>query len=135
MRDYNYILFDLDGTLTEPKEGITKSVAYALKYYGIQVDDLDTLCPFIGPPLKDSFMKYYGFDDAKAEEAVEKYREYFRPYGVYENELYEGIPELLEDLKKRGMKFVGTTIIYSYLESIGIINNHIHECFRYEELK
>ena len=60
MRDYKYILFDLDGTLTDPKEGITKSVAYALKHFGIDVEDLDTLCKFIGPPLKDSFMQYYG---------------------------------------------------------------------------
>lgn len=101
MKEYQYILFDLDGTLTEPKEGITKSVAYALEYYGIHVEDLDTLCPFIGPPLKESFMKFYGFDEEKAEEAVEKYREYFRPYGVYENELYEGVPELLQVLKEQ----------------------------------
>ncbi len=109
MKEYQYILFDLDGTLTEPKVGITKSVAYALGYYGIHVEDLDTLCPFIGPPLKDSFMKFYGFDDEKAEEAVEKYREYFRPYGVYENEMYEGIPELLEMLKQKGKRIVLAT--------------------------
>lgn len=109
MNEYKYILFDLDGTLTEPKEGITKSVAYALKYYGIHVEDLDILCPFIGPPLKESFMKFYGFDDAKAEEAVEKYREYFRPYGVYENEMYEGIPELLQMLKEQGKQIILAT--------------------------
>lgn len=60
MKNKDYLLFDLDGTLTDPKEGITKAVQYALKHYGIQVDDLDSLCPFIGPPLKDSFQKYYG---------------------------------------------------------------------------
>lgn len=109
MKDYQYILFDLDGTLTEPKEGITKSVAYALEYYGIHVEDLDTLCPFIGPPLKESFMKFYGFDDAKAEEAVEKYREYFRPCGVYENELYPGVIALLEGLKEQGKVLVLAT--------------------------
>ena len=106
MKQYQYIFFDLDGTLTEPKVGITKSVAYALEYYGIHVEDLDTLCAFIGPPLKESFMKYYGFDDAKAEEAVEKYREYFRPYGIYENEMYEGVDNLLKNLKE-----CGTTIV------------------------
>lgn len=109
MKQYQYIFFDLDGTLTEPKVGITKSVAYALKYYGIHVEDLDTLCPFIGPPLKDSFMKYYGFDDAKAEEAVEKYREYFRPYGIYENEMYEGVDNLLKQLKECGKTIVLAT--------------------------
>ena len=109
MKQYQYIFFDLDGTLTEPKVGITKSVAYALKYYGIHVEDLDTLCPFIGPPLKDSFMKYYGFNDAKAEEAVEKYREYFRPYGIYENEMYEGVDDLLTQLKECGKTIVLAT--------------------------
>lgn len=109
MKQYQYIFFDLDGTLTEPKVGITKSVAYALEYYGIHVEDLDTLCPFIGPPLKDSFMKYYGFDDAKAEEAVEKYREYFRPYGIYENEMYEGVDNLLKQLKECGKTIVLAT--------------------------
>ena len=55
------ILFDLDGTLTDPKEGITKSVQHALQAYGIDEPDLDKLCPFIGPPLSDSFKEYYGF--------------------------------------------------------------------------
>ena len=109
MKKYQYFLFDLDGTLTEPKVGITKSVAYALAYYGIHVEDLDSLCPFIGPPLKESFMKYYGFDDAKAEEAVEKYREYFRPHGVYENEVYAGAPEMLKELHTMGKTLVLAT--------------------------
>ena len=65
MNRKDYILFDLDGTLTDPKEGITKSVQYALKHFGIQEDDLDSLTPFIGPPLKDSYQKYYGFSDKK----------------------------------------------------------------------
>lgn len=109
MKNYQYILFDLDGTLTDPKEGITKSIAYALAYYGIAVEDLDTLCKFIGPPLKDSFMKYYGFDDAKAEEAVEKYREYFKPYGVYENKVYDGVEKLLKKLTDCGKTMVLAT--------------------------
>lgn len=109
MKSYKYILFDLDGTLTDPKEGITKSVAYALESYGIHVEDLDSLCKFIGPPLKDSFVKYYGFEDAKAEEAVEKYREYFKPYGVYENKVYEGVDNLLIKLKEGGKVVVLAT--------------------------
>ena len=129
MKDYKYILFDLDGTLTEPKEGITKSVAYALKYYGIHVEDLDTLCPFIGPPLKESFMKFYGFDDAKAEEAVEKYREYFRPHGVYENEMYEGIPELLQMLKKQGKVIVLATSKPTVFANIILEHFHLKSYF------
>lgn len=109
MKEYTYILFDLDGTLTEPKVGITKSVAYALESFGIPAPDLDELCVFIGPPLKDSFMKYYGFDDEKAELAVERYREYFRPYGVYENEVYEGVPEMLKALCDQGKTLVLAT--------------------------
>lgn len=97
-----YLLFDLDGTLTDPKEGITNSVAYALEYYGIHVEDKDTLIPFIGPPLADSFMKFYGFSSEQALEAVEKYREYFRDRGIFENGVYEGILPLLKKLKEAG---------------------------------
>ena len=66
---WRYIFFDLDGTLTDPMLGITRSVQYALRHFGIEVTDLSTLCPFIGPPLKDSFREFYGMDDARAEEA------------------------------------------------------------------
>lgn len=99
---YKNILFDLDGTLTNPKEGITNSVAYALNHYGIEVKNRDELIPFIGPPLYDSFMKYYGFDRKKAEEAVEVYREYFRPTGIFENYAYDGVQEMLKKLKALG---------------------------------
>lgn len=102
MKNYKYVLFDLDGTLTDPKEGITKSVAYALEAYGIHVEDLDSLCKFIGPPLKDSFVKFYGFSEEQGYEAVEKYREYFRPHGVYENKVYAGVDKLLAELKASG---------------------------------
>ena len=99
-----YLLFDLDGTLTDPKEGITNSVAYALEKYGITVKDHDELIPFIGPPLYDSFERFYGFSHEKAIEAVEFYREYFRPYGMFENYVYPGIPEMLAKFKAAGFK-------------------------------
>ncbi len=99
---YDYLLFDLDGTLTDPKEGITKSVQYALKAFGIEEPDLDKLEPFIGPPLKNSFMEFYGFDEAKAEEAVEKYRENFKDVGIFQNQVYDGIPQMLRKLKVKG---------------------------------
>lgn len=107
--NYKYILFDLDGTLTDPKLGITKSVAYALKSYGIQVDDLDSLLKFIGPPLQESFVKYYGFSEEQGVEAVEKYREYFKPYGIYENKVYDGVENMLAELVKCGKKVILAT--------------------------
>ena len=99
-----YLLFDLDGTLTDPKVGITTCVQYALASFGIEEPDLDKLEPFIGPPLKDSFMQFYGMDGAKAEAAVEKYRERFRDTGIFENRIYRGVPKMLRDLSKKGMK-------------------------------
>ncbi len=109
MRDYQYTLFDLDGTLTDPKEGITKSVAYALKYFGIEVENLDTLCKFIGPPLKDSFMKYYGLSEDDAHLAVEKYREHFEPCGIFQNKVYDGVEELLKELRTCGKQIILAT--------------------------
>ena len=102
MKNYRTVLFDLDGTLTDPGVGITKSVEYALNRYGITVSDRAELYPFIGPPLVDSFMKYYGFSKEQALEAVEVYREYFREMGLFENEVYQGIPQLLKALKEDG---------------------------------
>ena len=79
----NYLLFDLDGTLTDPKEGICTCVQYALSFFGIDEPDLDRLEPFIGPPLKDSFMEFYQMDEVQAEAAIEKYRErYLGPRDV-----------------------------------------------------
>ncbi len=98
---YNYILFDLDGTLTDPGIGITNSVMYALKKFNIDVEDRATLYKFIGPPLLESFEKYYGFSKEESELALKYYREYFKPKGLYENEVYEGIEELLAELKNR----------------------------------
>lgn len=98
-----YLLFDLDGTLTDPKIGITTCVQYALQSFGIDEPDLDKLEPFIGPPLKESFMSFYGMEDAQAEAAVEKYRERFKDIGLFENRVYKGIPEMLRTLKEQGM--------------------------------
>ena len=98
----NYILFDLDGTLTDPKVGICTCAQYALKAFDIEEPDLDKLEPFIGPPLKDSFMQYYGLSEEQALVAIEKYRERFSVTGKFENKLYEGIPALLSDLKDYG---------------------------------
>jgi len=98
-----YLLFDLDGTLTDPKTGITTCVQYALKSFGIDEPDLDKLEPFIGPPLRDSFMKFYGLTAEQAEEAVAKYRERFSDTGIFENEIYAGVPQMLKTLKDKGL--------------------------------
>lgn len=106
---YNIVLFDLDGTLTDPGVGITSSVAYALEKWGIAVKDSRELYPFIGPPLTESFAKYYGFSHEDALRAVEYYREYFRVKGIYENEVYPCVTELLERLRADGKKVILAT--------------------------
>lgn len=106
---YETILFDLDGTLTDPKIGITKSVQYALDKMGIREDDLDKLEPFIGPPLLWAFKEFYGMNTSEAEQAIAFYRERFSVVGLYENNVYPGIPELLTELQRQGKKLVVAT--------------------------
>lgn len=107
--NFEYILFDLDGTITDSGEGITKSVQYALKYFDIDVEKLEDLNKFIGPPLKDSFKKFYDFDDEKAELGLKKYREYYAKKGIFENSLYDGVVDVLEDLKKNNKTIILAT--------------------------
>ena len=106
---WNTILFDLDGTLTDPGEGITNSVAYALRHYGIETADKRSLYPFIGPPLHESFMRYYGMSEEQSLEAVEVYREYFSVKGLLENRPYDGIEDLLRQLHAEGKCLVVAT--------------------------
>ncbi|MBQ2238796.1 MAG: HAD family hydrolase [Lachnospiraceae bacterium] len=106
---YQVVLFDLDGTLTDPGLGITNSVMYALKKWEIEVGDRSELYRFIGPPLQESFERFFGFSQEKAKQSVEYYREYFREKGLFENEVYEGIKELLETLKTSGCKLILAT--------------------------
>ena len=103
IRMKKYLLFDLDGTLTDPKTGICTCVQYALSSMGIEEPDLDKLEPFIGPPLKDSFMKCYNMSEEQAQTALEKYRERFQDKGIFENKIYPGIPEMLQILLSKGM--------------------------------
>lgn len=97
---YSHILFDLDGTLVNSEKGITNSVAYALSAFGINIEDKSVLRPFIGPPLLESFMKYYDFSKEEAKRAVEEYRVYYRKNGIFENELYPQIKDVLLSLKE-----------------------------------
>jgi len=104
MKNKQHIFFDLDGTLTDPAEGITKGVRYALTHLGISAPPLEALRRFIGPPLKDAMQEAYGLSDAEGSEALRLYREYFSETGIFENELYPDIPRLLEVLKAGGKK-------------------------------
>lgn len=96
------IFFDLDGTLTDSMPGITRAVQYALRHYGIQVDDLELLKPFVGPPLPESFREYYNFSREAANEAVLVFREYYQAKGWLENEPFPGVKEMLEEVRKSG---------------------------------
>jgi phosphoglycolate phosphatase len=99
---YQTILFDLDGTLTDPRLGITRSIQFALARLGIDEPDITKLEHFIGPPLLQAFMQFYDMDEARAWEAVGHYRERFKVTGLYENMVFEGVPELLETLAGQG---------------------------------
>lgn len=106
---YDTCFFDLDGTITDSSLGITNSVLYALRKYGIEETDRSRLYPFIGPSLPDSFVKYYGFSREQAREAVDYYREYYRDKGIYENRVYAGFEEVLKKLKAAGKRLVVAT--------------------------
>lgn len=103
------LFFDLDGTLTDPKEGITKSIDYALQSFGIKTDNLDTLTPYIGPPLVDGFMEFHTFSESDARLATQKYRERFSVKGLFENIVYPGIADLLDTLSKSGKRLIVAT--------------------------
>lgn len=106
---FKYLFFDLDGTLTDSEEGITKSLCYALKFFGIDNPDDKMLRKFIGPSLSYSFKNYCGFDEEKARQATLKYRERFESIGLYENKLYNGIEDMLAKLKSIGKNIVLAT--------------------------
>ena len=99
---YKAILFDLDGTLTESGEGITKSVQYALDKMRYPEMDLEKLRVFVGPPLLEQFMKYTGMSEEEARQAVVYYRERYSVTGIFENRVYDGVQNMLEELRRKG---------------------------------
>ena len=109
MKKYKYILFDLDGTITDSALGITNSVKYALQKLGAPIPPYETLCKFIGPPLLDGFRDICGFDAEKAQAAVKLYREYYETTGLFENAVYDGIPNFLSALKENGKTVILAT--------------------------
>lgn len=106
---YDFIFFDLDGTLTDPAEGITNSFKYAFKHFGLEIPPYETLLSFIGPTLPFTFKELVHLPDDKIDEAVATYREYFGVTGLFENKVYPGIPELLQKLKDEGRHLVVAT--------------------------
>ena len=129
--EYESILFDLDGTLTDSAVGIINSVIYALEKYDIKVNDRKELNKFIGPPLKDSFECYYGFSKEQAKTAVEYYREYYRKKGIFENLLYDGIEDLLKTLKYNNKTLVVATSKPEVFAQQILENFHIAKYFMY----
>ena len=107
--DYRYIFFDLDGTLTQSEFGIVDSVIYALKKFGIEGQDREDLKKFIGPALFESFQNFYHFNKEDADRAVVYYREHYEKEGIYMAPLYDGVEEMLRDLKAMGKKLFAVT--------------------------
>ncbi|MDO9522277.1 MAG: HAD family hydrolase [Methanocorpusculum sp.] len=119
MKTYTNIIFDLDGTLTDPALGITNSVIYALEKYGIPVPDRSELLKFIGPPLIESFQEFYGLSRDEAKIAVDYYREYYREKGIIENSVFPGIEDLLKSLKENGKTLmVATAKVEQFAETV-----------------
>ena len=106
---FKYILLDLDGTVTDSAEGVTKSVAYALDKLGFPVESHWSLMKFIGPPLSESFREFCGFDGETVQKGINYYREYYADKGIFENKLYDGMKEFLISLKQHGMTVILAT--------------------------
>ncbi|MBR2340176.1 MAG: HAD hydrolase-like protein [Clostridia bacterium] len=102
MKNYKAVFFDFDGTLADSSEGVTRGVAYTLRRYGIEPPPLSELTCFIGPPLAESFERYYGFPRERGMELEYVFREYYEKTGIYEARLYGGICELLARLRAAG---------------------------------
>lgn len=109
MKSYTYLFLDLDGTISDSAPGIVRSAQYALEHFGIHVENVNDLLHFVGPPLEDSFRDFYHFSPEKADEAVEKYRERYEVTGVFENSLYPGVTEFLDDARAAGKTLMVAT--------------------------
>lgn len=120
------IIFDLDGTLLNSSEGIINSVQYALEKDGRMVEDKKELEIFIGPPLKDTFTRFFEYSDEEAEERILDYRDFFAKEGFDQSSLYEGVKEMVEKLSKKANLYIATTKLDKYahlsLEKFGIEN-------------
>lgn len=136
---FQNILFDLDGTLTESGPGITRSVQYALHQMGIEEPDLQKLEPFVGPPLNLSFRERYGMNEEETGRAIHYFRESYDTKGIYENNVYPGVRELLQMLHEQGRRLAIASskpepMVHRVLEHFGIagyfdviVGSHVEE--------
>ena len=129
--EYTYILLDLDGTVTDSMEGITKSIQYALKHFGIEVKDLNDLRKFVGPPLKESLMEFCHFSTDEAEEGIRRYRERFAETGIYENAVYPGMERLLQELNEAGKQVMLATGKPAYYAEKILDHFHLSRYFKF----
>lgn len=124
-----WILFDLDGTLADSGEGVMKSVRFALDRMSFPDEPDSALRRFVGPPLHESFMEFYGFSEKKAFEAVETYRIRYREKGVYENRLFPGMKEMLKKLKAAGAELCVATSKPTHFTQIILQQHDVYEFF------
>ncbi|MFD0676840.1 MULTISPECIES: HAD hydrolase-like protein [unclassified Paenibacillus] len=109
MGNFDLVLFDLDGTLTDSSEGIANGIQYALSKFGMREESKERLIQWIGPPLLDTFRTYYRFDEQKARQAEMYYRDYYTRKGMYENTVFTGIPQMLDELQQAGTQMLVAT--------------------------
>lgn len=107
---WEHIFFDLDGTLTDPAPGITNAIIYGRKKWGLPCGPNEEYLKFIGPPMPQSYVDFWGMSPEEAVEFLKAYREYFSTVGLFENKVFPGIPELLKKLKNAGCRlYIATT--------------------------
>ena len=122
---FRYVIFDFDGTVVDTGEGIIKSLQYSFEQMGREIPDMSDLRKFIGPPIHYSYTHYYGVSEDEVGEYIRKYRERYTVRGIYECELYEGLTQLIDRLKKKGIR-VGIAsskplrLIYNVADYLGI---------------
>ena len=127
MANFDYVIFDFDGTVADTGEGILKSLQYSFKAMGDEEPDLEDLKKFIGPPVFYSYTHFYGISEDKVDDYVRKYRERYREKGIYESRVYDGLKKLIISLKEKNIK-VGIAsskpenLIYSVADYLGITN-------------
>ena len=125
------LFFDLDGTLTDSMLGITRAVQYALKHYGITVEDLKELQPFVGPPLHESFQEYFHFSEKDSHEAVFVFREYYNARGWMENRPYDGLVEMLKMLRDAGKTLIVATSKPESMAKQVLTHFHLADYFQF----